>query len=60
MRTVQPIRLSLSAEFVSHSAVFFSHNKSANSNFSHVISQIVLNLNRGDLGDDGTRDKGKR
>ena len=32
--TVCLIRLSLSAEYVSHSAVFFSHNKSANSIFA--------------------------
>jgi len=32
------IRLSLSAESASHSTVFFSHNKSANSTFSHGLS----------------------
>jgi hypothetical protein len=31
------VYLSLSAEFVSYSAVFFSHNKSANSTFSHNL-----------------------
>jgi hypothetical protein len=33
-----PIRLSLSVEFVRHSAVFFSHNESTNSTFSHDFS----------------------
>jgi len=32
------VRLSLSAESASHSAVFFSHKKSANSIFSHALS----------------------
>jgi hypothetical protein len=31
------VRLSLSAKSVSHSAVFFSHSKSANSTFSHSL-----------------------
>ena len=35
---VHIVRLSLSAESVSHSAVFFSHNKSANSTFYHDLS----------------------
>jgi hypothetical protein len=34
----QPVRLSLSAESVSHSAVFFSDNKSVNSIFCHGLS----------------------
>ena len=32
------IRLSVSAESVSHSAVFFSNNKSANTAFNHSFS----------------------
>jgi hypothetical protein len=33
----RPVRLSLSAKSASHLAVFFSHNKSANSTFSHDL-----------------------
>jgi hypothetical protein len=33
-----PIRLSLSAKSVSHSAVFFCHNKLVNNTFSHGLS----------------------
>jgi hypothetical protein len=32
------VRLSLSAKSASHLAVFFSHNKSVNSNFNHRFS----------------------
>jgi len=32
------VRLCLFAESVSHSVMFFSHNKSANSTFSHGLS----------------------
>ena len=35
---VNTIRLSLSAESTIHSAVFFSHNKSANCTFYHALS----------------------
>ena len=37
--TLSPIRLSLYVESVSHSAMFFSHNKSANITFSHVLDK---------------------
>jgi hypothetical protein len=37
-RDSQPVRLSLSAKSASHSIVFFSHNKSENSTFSHGLS----------------------
>ena len=40
-KQAQIVRLSLSAESASHSAVFFSHNKSANSTFSHDLSAIT-------------------
>lgn len=41
-KLIQPVRLSLSSESVSHSAVFFSHNKSANSTFYHGILSIQI------------------
>jgi len=34
-KTNRLVRLSLSAESTGHSAMFFSHNKSANSTFGH-------------------------
>ena len=36
------VRLGLSAESVSHSAVFFSQNKSASSTFCHGLSAIPV------------------
>jgi hypothetical protein len=39
---IRPVRLSLSAESASHSTVFFSHNKSANSTLSQLLCHTVL------------------
>ena len=46
---VYPIFLSLSAESASYSAVFFSHNKSDNNTFCHIIIVMssLLGLNSG-------------
>jgi hypothetical protein len=41
---VFPVRLNLSAKFATHSAVFFSHNKSVNSTFRHDLSAKLVNL----------------
>jgi hypothetical protein len=39
---IRPVRLSLSAESASYSAVFFSHNKSANNTLSQLLCHTAL------------------
>jgi hypothetical protein len=38
VRVVKLVRLSLSGKSISHSTMFFSHNKSTNSSFCHDLS----------------------
>jgi hypothetical protein len=41
---IHPVRLILSAESTNHSTMFFSHNKSTNSTFSHGFSAKRLTI----------------